>query len=60
MAKRWNAKLVSRKVAEAIGLEEDLIIQEIETAESKAQAISRMESIQRDAAAALRILQGRR
>lgn len=51
-------KALLEKVSSALMLEDDLILDEIETAESKAEAINRIEALLADAETALEILTG--
>lgn len=57
MAKKWNGRRVAKKVGEALELEDDFLLREIEDAETKEEAVERMESIQRDVEEALEIIE---
>lgn len=49
---------VAQEVSDVLGLEGDLVINEIRTAETKAEAIKRLKSIKSDAQTALEIVTG--
>lgn len=58
MPRGWDPEPFAEKIRRALHLEEDTIIDEVLTAESKAEAIKRVQDIERDARVALNILTG--
>jgi nucleoside-triphosphatase THEP1 len=58
MAKSWDREEAAEKVRRALRLEDDLIIDEILTAETKVEAVKRIQDIERDARIAANVLLG--
>ena len=58
MPTQWDPEPFAEKIRKALQLEDDTIIDEVLTAESKAEAIQRVRDVARDAEIALNILTG--
>ena len=58
MPTQWDPEPFAEKIRKALQLEDDTIIDEVLTAESKAEAIRRVRDVARDAEIALNILTG--
>jgi len=58
-AKSWKVEReeLAEKIRRALNLEDDMIIDEVLTADDKEDAIQRIQNVERDAQIALRVLQ---
>ena len=54
--RKWNADVIADEVAYALQLEQDLVIQEIRTAESRREALKRLRQLKEDVDLALEIV----
>ena len=52
----WNAEAIADEVAEALQLEDDLILNEVRTSESRREALQRLKQLQEDVVLAIDIV----